>query len=120
MEIPAAKTSNHWKKSKTSGVSRHAPEISDPDSDDITISSDSEGNMKDLTVRQPRFHTNKATTTIVVRDGETYVMGGMANRANDGWRYFFITARLVDASGGKPGETDDSILLDDGSATPAK
>jgi hypothetical protein len=98
-----------------------SPEFTDPTIfDDITVIHGSTNSPQQVKIQQPRFHTNKITTTITIRDGETHVTGGMANRANDGWRYFFITARIVDASGGKPGEADDSILLDDGSATPAK
>ena len=51
-------------------------------------------------IQQPSFHQRQTTTSIVVDDGSTVIMGGLANRAGTEWLYFFITPRVIDARGG--------------------
>ena len=50
-------------------------------------------------VQQPSFHTGMATTSIVVEDGGTAVLGGMPSRNGQEWLYLFVTARVVDSRG---------------------
>jgi hypothetical protein len=78
-----------------------APELSEGDAwDDLTTTLyRGENDEENLTVRQPRFHTAKITTTIVVDDGATSIQGGMASRDGQSLIYLFITARLIDTKG---------------------
>jgi type II secretory pathway component GspD/PulD (secretin) len=50
-------------------------------------------------VRQPRFFSRNVTTSIVLTDGETVVMGAMPNRELTEITYMLVTARLIDARG---------------------
>jgi type II/III secretion system protein len=52
-----------------------------------------------LSVPQPLFHSCNITTSVIVQDGETAVLGGMENPAGDGFTYLFLTVTLIDASG---------------------
>ena len=51
-------------------------------------------------IQQPSFHQRQTSTSIVVDDGSTVIMGGLANRAGTEWLYFFITPHVIDARGG--------------------
>ena len=62
---------------------------------------------------QPVFQTGKVTTTIVLRDGATAVMGDLdVPVATESW-YLFLTARVLDSTCAPMGDTDFSVLLDD-------
>lgn len=78
-----------------------APEISDGDAWDDLTSTLSRGDNKEenLTVRQPRVHSAKLTTTIAVKDGATFIQGGMASRDGQSLVYLFLTARIIGPDG---------------------
>lgn len=64
-------------------------------------------------IEQPVFNTGHLATALVMRDGSTLVLGDIAPHGLKERYYLFLTARIVDATGGKPGETDTSILVDE-------
>ena len=68
------------------------------DASNVTIARhDRKNGDLSLVVQQPRFHSRNVTTSVVLRDGATVVLGGLPNRDGDQWCYLFITARLLDA-----------------------
>lgn len=67
---------------------------------------------------QPVFQTGKVTSSLVLRDGATAVMGDLdVPVATEAW-YLFLTARVLDSTCAPMGDTDFSILLDDEPAAP--
>ena len=93
-----------------------APELSDTDTDDITTTiSRGENNEENLIVRQPRFHTAKLTTTVVMEDGATLIQGGMASRDGQSLIYLFLTARIIGADG-RPAHPDAESKVQAGGA----
>ena len=58
---------------------------------------DVRGNELRLSVPQPRFHSRNFTTSIVTTDGDTLILGGMANPAGDGITYLFLTVSLIES-----------------------
>ena len=44
-------------------------------------------------------HSRNITTSIIVRDGETTVLGGMENPQGDAITYLFLTVTLIDSTG---------------------
>lgn len=78
-----------------------APELaSKPDWQPLAVTgSDADGNDIHLAVPLPVFHSRNITTSIVVQDGETAVLGGMDNPKGDGITYLFLTVTLIDSAG---------------------
>lgn len=60
---------------------------------------DATGKEIHLAVPQPTFHSRNITTSIVVQDGSTTVLGGMDNPQGDGVTYLFLTVTLLDSAG---------------------
>lgn len=56
-----------------------------------------EGASDSLTLLQPRFHTVRTTTTVVLNTGETVVTGGTGNRKGDEYIYLFVTPTILTA-----------------------
>ena len=50
-------------------------------------------------VRQPRFHSRNLTTSVVLWDGGTVVLGGFRGEGGEETVYAFISARLVNPAG---------------------
>lgn len=84
-----------------------APEFSDGDVWDAITTTVSSGknNEENLTVRQPRFHSSRITTTIAIDDGATFIQGGMTSRDGQSLVYLFLTARII-GTDGKPVHPD--------------
>lgn len=59
---------------------------------------DAQGKEIQLSVPQPIFHSRNLTTSVVVKDGETIVLGGMENPQGDGFTYLFLTVTLTDSA----------------------
>ncbi|HPT15914.1 MAG TPA: hypothetical protein PK388_01380 [Kiritimatiellia bacterium] len=78
-----------------------APEITaPPEWRTLAVSgTDADGRKLLLEVPQPVFHSRNITTSIVLKDGETAVLGGMENPAGDALTYLFLTVTLVDPAG---------------------
>ena len=78
-----------------------APEITaPPEWQTLSVTgTDAQGKEIHLSVPEPVFHSRNITTVIVLRDGETAVLGGMENPRGDGITYLFLSASLIDASG---------------------
>ena len=78
-----------------------APELtSKPEWRSMSVTgNDAHGKQIHLSVPQPTFHSRNLTTSIVMADRSTQVLGGMENPTGDGITYLFITATLLDASG---------------------
>lgn len=73
---------------------------SEPEWGDITVAGvTARGESVRLTVPQPKFHSRNLTTSVVVDDGSTHVLGGMRNPQGDAITYVFLTATLVDSKG---------------------
>ncbi|MGD9611918.1 MAG: hypothetical protein AB7V22_03365 [Kiritimatiellia bacterium] len=60
---------------------------------------DADGRKRLLEVPQPVFHSRNITTSIVLQDGETAVLGGMNSPEGDTATYLFLTATLTDSKG---------------------
>ncbi len=60
-------------------------------------------------IPQPVFHSRNVTTSVMLTDGETVVMGGLPDRTGREITYIFLTARLLDTSG-KPVADYEGIL----------
>jgi len=58
---------------------------------------DVRGNELRLSGPQPRGHSRNFTTSIVTTDGDTLILGGMANPAGDGITYLFLTVSLIES-----------------------
>lgn len=78
-----------------------APEITaPPEWQTLSVSgTDAQGKETHLSIPEPVFHSRNITTSIVVRDGETVVLGGMENPNGNGVTYIFLSATLIDSSG---------------------
>ena len=48
---------------------------------------------------QPVFHSRNVTTSVMLTDGETVIMGGLPDRTGREITYIFLTVRLLDTSG---------------------
>lgn len=57
------------------------------------------GNQTALKVPQPLFHSRNITTSLVVDDQSTHVLGGMTNPKVDGITYLLLTTTLIDPLG---------------------
>lgn len=91
-----------------------APEISElAETNRFTATFGPENAQQLTSAEQPVFRTAKITTSVVMRDGATLVLGDIAPHGLKERYYLFLTARIVDATGGKPGETDTSMLVDE-------
>ena len=78
-----------------------APEITAPpewQTRSVT-GTDAKGCPLRLDVPEPVFHSRIITTSIVLRDGETAVLGGMDNPQGSAITYLFLTATLLDPTG---------------------
>lgn len=78
-----------------------APELtSEPDWQTLSVTgTDAQGREIHLSVPQPVFHSRNITTSILMTDQSTLVLGGMENPKSDGVTYLLLTATLLDASG---------------------
>ena len=78
-----------------------APEITaPPEWHMLTVTgTDADGRKLLLEVPQPVFHSRNITTSIVLQDGETAVLGGMNSPQGDVVTYLFLTATLTDPKG---------------------
>ncbi len=78
-----------------------APELAaGPDWQFLAVTgTDAQGHELRLAVPQPLFHSRNFTTCLVTTDGETQVLGGMANPAGDGITYLLLTVTLIDPQG---------------------
>lgn len=78
-----------------------APEITaPPEWRTVSVTgTDGDGRPLLLEVPQPVFHSRNITTSIVLRDGETAVLGGMDSPTGDTATYLFLTATLIDSAG---------------------
>lgn len=83
-----------------------APEITaPPEWQTLSVTgTDAQGKEIHLTIPEPVFHSRNITTCIVLRDGETVVLGGMENPNGNGVTYIFLSATLIDSSGGRLSE----------------
>lgn len=78
-----------------------APEITAPpewQTRSVT-GTDAKGQSLRLDFPQPVFHSRNITTCIILRDGETAVLGGMNNPQGNAITYLFLTATLLDSAG---------------------
>ena len=78
-----------------------APELtSKPEWNSLSVTgTDASGKEILLSVPQPLFHSRNITTSFVVQDGSTTVLGGMENPQGDGITYLFLTVTLIDSAG---------------------
>ena len=78
-----------------------APEITaPPEWRMLTVTgTDADSRKLLLEVPQPVFHSRNVTTSIVLQDGETAVLGGMNSPQGDVVTYLFLTATLMDSKG---------------------
>lgn len=78
-----------------------APELaSEPDWQAQSVTgTDAQGKEIHLSVSQPVFHSRNITTSIVMTDQGTLVLGGMENPKGDGVTYLLLTVTLLDPSG---------------------
>lgn len=78
-----------------------APEITaPPEWRTVSVTgTDADGRKLLLEVPQPVFHSRNITTSIVLQDGETAVLGGMDSPGGESLTYLFLTATLIDPAG---------------------
>ena len=78
-----------------------APEITaPPEWQTLAVAgTDADGRKLRLEVPQPVFHSRNITTSIVLQDGETAVLGGLNGPQGDVVTYLFLTAMLTDSKG---------------------
>lgn len=58
-----------------------------------------DGKTTTLHLQQPRFHSRNLTTSVVLWDGETVVIGAMPNHEGTEITYAFVSVRLLDPAG---------------------
>lgn len=78
-----------------------APELtSKPEWHPLSVTgTDAHGKEILLAVPQPLFHSRNITTSFVMTDQSTQVLGGMENPKGDGVTYLFLTVTLLDSAG---------------------
>ena len=78
-----------------------APELtSRPEWQPLSVTgTDAQGKEIHLSVPEPVFHSRNITTSLVMTDQSTQVLGGMENPKGDGVTYLILTVTLLDASG---------------------
>ena len=67
--------------------------------DVVAKGSEPSGAVSRVEMSQPVFHSRNVTTSVMLTDGETVIMGGLPDRTGREITYIFLTARLLDTSG---------------------
>ena len=67
--------------------------------DDLGPARTADGRTAAIHLRQPRFLSHNLTTSVVLRDGATVVLGGFRSEDGKETIYAFISARLVNPAG---------------------